>query len=234
MYNTPYPTQPAVQTQAPPPPYPPAGPAGPKGSWPRLALLVGAVIVLASFLPATLSKSAASARKAAYPQPAISISSGGNTSFRTGQSITFTVNVSAGKDLTFDWNVNGQTFTGPSVTTSFDQPGQQTAHVTATDPIGQSVDAQMSVNVLPPAPVACFTASPDSYSTYYYYVDASCSTGDIQNYIWDFGDGVTQNSYGSSYYHDYYPSKGTFTITLRVTDNYGQSDTTSQTVTVTG
>lgn len=233
MYNTPYPTQPAVQTQAPPPSYPPTGPGGAKRSWPRLALLVGAVIVLASFLPATLPRAVSAARKSAYPKPAISISAGG-ASFQTGQSVTFTVNVQSGKNLTYNWNINGQTYTGATVATTFDQPGQQTAHVTATDPIGQSADAQTSVNVLPPAPRACFTASPDPYSSYYFNFDASCSTGQVQQYAWSYGDGGTDSTFSSSDYHDYYPSTGSFTVTLTVTDAYNQSDTTTQTVTVTG
>lgn len=232
MYNTPFPTQSAVQ--APPAPNPPTGPTGGKRSWPRLALLVLVVIVAASFLPATLPKAASAARKAAYPKPAISISVGGS-SFQTGQSVTFTVNVQSGKNLKFDWSVNDQAYTGPSITTSFTDPGQETVHVTATDPIGQTADAQTSVNVLPPPPVACFTANPDSYSTYYYYFDASCSQGQIQQYVWTFGDNSSPDTtYGGGDYHDYYPNTGTFTVTLTVTDNYNQSNSVTRTITVTG
>lgn len=236
MYNTPFPTQPVVQTLAPPPSYPPVGPGGAKRSWPRLALLVGAVIVLASVLPATLPKAVSAARKSAYPKPAITVkvATGGAQTFHTGDQVSFSVDVQSGKNLTFNWNINGQTYTGATVTTTFDQPGQETAHVTATDPIGQSADAETSVNVLPPAPTACFTASADAFSSYYFDFDASCSTGQIQQYTWNFGDGGTDTSFSSSDYHDYYPSTGPFTVTLTVTDSYNQSDTTTQTITVTG
>jgi hypothetical protein len=199
-------------------------------------MLVGAVIVLASFLPATLPKAATAARKAAYPKPDISVTvaTGGTTTFHTGDSVSFTTHVTSGKNLTFDWDINGQKYSGPSVTTSFTDPGQVTVQVTATDPIGQSADAQTSVNILPPAPHACFQASPDPYSTYYYSFDASCSSGQIQTYTWSFGDGGSDNTGSYAEYHDYYPSTGTFTVTLTVTDGYNQTDTTTQTVTVTG
>ncbi|MGH2484496.1 MAG: PKD domain-containing protein [Ktedonobacterales bacterium] len=231
MYNTPYPTQPPTMT--PPAPYPPAGP-GQRRSWPRLALLVVGIIVLASFLPATLPKTAASARKAAYPQPVISITASAGSPYRTGNAVTFSVNVQAGKNLTYSWDVNGQNLTGPSVTTTFTDAGQGTAQVTATDPIGQQASAHVDFNVLPPPPVACFTDSPDFYSTYYIAFDATCAQGQIQQYNWDFGDGQTDQTFSPQDYHDYYPATGTFTVTLTVTDNYGQTNATTQTVTVTG
>jgi PKD repeat protein len=232
MYNTPYPTQPP--TMSPPAPYPPTGP-GQQRSWPRLALLVVGVIVLASFLPATLPKTAATARKAAYPLPAISITASAGSPYRTGAAVTFSVNVLKGKDLTYSWDVNGQNPTGPSVTTTFTDAGQGTVNVTATDPIGQQATAHMNFNVLPPAPVACFTASVDFYSTYAVNLDATCTQGQIQQYNWDFGDSSTPDqTFSPQDYHDYYPATGTFTVTLTVTDNYGQTGTTTQTVTVTG
>lgn len=236
MYNTPYPTQPPTMSPPapyPPAPYPPAGP-GQQRSWPRLALLVVAIVVLASFLPATLPKTAASARKAAYPQPAISITASASSPYRTGAAVTFSVNVLKGKDLKYSWDLNGQNPTGPSVTTTFTDAGQQTVNVTATDPIGQQATANLNFNVLPPAPVACFTASVDFYSTYAVNLDATCTQGQIQQYNWDFGDGQTDQTFSPQDYHDYYPATGTFTVTLTVTDTYGQTGTTTQTVSVTG
>lgn len=238
MYNTPYPTQPPTTTQAPPPSYPPAGPPSPaRSSWPRLAVLIAAIIVAASFLPATLPKSASAARKAAYPQPVIAAvvsNVGGSNTFHTGDQISFTVQVQAGKNLTYAWNINGQSYTGATVTTSFTDPGQQTASVTATDPIGQTANAQTSVTVLPPAPTACFNATQDSYFTSYYSFDASCSQGEIQQYFWDFGDGNVDNNSGSFVYHDY-AANGTYTVTLTVVDGYNQRSTPyTQTVTVSG
>jgi PKD repeat protein len=236
MYNTPYPTQPPTMSPPapyPPAPYPPTGPGQPR-SWPRLALLVVGVIVLASFLPATLPKTAATARKSAYPLPAISITASASSPFRTGADVTFSVNVLKGKDLTYSWKINGENPTGPSVTTTFTDPGQQAVNVTATDPIGQQASAQLSFNVLPPPPQACFTASVDFYSTYAVNFDATCTQGQIQQYNWDFGDGQTDQTFNPQDYHDYYPATGTFTVTLTVTDNYGQTGTTTQTVNVTG
>jgi serine protease len=63
--------------------------------------------------------------------------------------------------------------------------------------------------------------------------DGSASTDDhgIVRYAWDFGDGQTDTS-GAVVGHTY-ASGGTFTVRLTVTDGANQSDTESQSVTVT-
>jgi len=54
--------------------------------------------------------------------------------------------------------------------------------------------------------------------------------GDITNYTWDFGDNTT--GYGISTTHSY-SKAGTYVVNLTVTDNQGNTDKTSTTVTIT-
>lgn len=61
---------------------------------------------------------------------------------------------------------------------------------------------------------------------------ASADTdGSITIYQWDFGDGY--DGTGSVVTHQY-GAKGNYTVTLKVIDNYGQSDTYSKVITVSG
>jgi hypothetical protein len=62
--------------------------------------------------------------------------------------------------------------------------------------------------------------------------DASSSSdpdGTVVSYFWDFGDGNTENSLSATVIHSY-TVKGTYTVTLTVTDNDGLTDTTSHTI----
>lgn len=61
--------------------------------------------------------------------------------------------------------------------------------------------------------------------------NASQSTGNIVQYEWMFGDG--ENGTGPSVAHTFV-NAGTYTVTLKVTDNLGATDRQTATVTVTG
>jgi PKD repeat protein len=88
--------------------------------------------------------------------------------------------------------------------------------------------------LLPPngAPTADFTFSQPAEQGNPILFDASASTdldGTIVAYAWDFGDGTTNT--GQTVQHTY-SRGGTFTVILTVTDDRGQSATTTQQVTV--
>lgn len=57
--------------------------------------------------------------------------------------------------------------------------------------------------------------------------DAETSNDDgyITNYHWNWGDGTTTNGSNSAPSHTY-TAHGTYTVTLTVTDNVGQTDST--------
>ena len=77
-------------------------------------------------------------------------------------------------------------------------------------------------------PNASFSATPAGLTV---SVDATGSSddGSIASYAWDFGDGATDT--GVTTDHEY-TTGGEKTITLVVTDDMGQTDTVTETVTV--
>ncbi len=76
-----------------------------------------------------------------------------------------------------------------------------------------------------PGPAAAFTFQPSDLAVSF---DASTSSGTIKTYAWDFGDGTTGTGVKAS--HTY--AAGTYTVTLRVTDDRGATVTTSEQVLV--
>jgi subtilisin family serine protease len=83
------------------------------------------------------------------------------------------------------------------------------------------------------APVASFTATCPSNKSLCAF-DASSSTDDvgITSYTWDFGNGGATVSAADPIVKYTYKSKGTFTVTLTVTDGGGLQSSTKKTVTI--
>ena len=83
-----------------------------------------------------------------------------------------------------------------------------------------------------PEPVAIFTYEPEGpllESTVTFDASASFDDGAISLYKWNFGDGATAT--GPTVTHVYFAVK-TYTVTLTVTDEYGNTGSTSKQVTV--
>ncbi len=78
-------------------------------------------------------------------------------------------------------------------------------------------------------PTASFTSSVSSMTASFDGSLSSDKDGTIASYAWNFGDGGTAS--GGTARHTY-ASAGTYTVTLKVTDNRGASSTTSKSVTV--
>ncbi len=83
------------------------------------------------------------------------------------------------------------------------------------------------------APIADFSYSPMSPTTddTVEFTDLSTdSDGSIVSWDWDFGDGTTSTDQNPNHV---FSSEATFTVTLTVTDDFGDTGTLSQTITVT-
>ncbi len=87
------------------------------------------------------------------------------------------------------------------------------------------------------APTAAFTVStvsptPGAPVTFNAFASTAPSGSSISDYSWKFGDGTTLDKGGTSSASHTYAARGTYTVTLTVKTNHGQTDSSSQTVTV--
>src|SRR6266576_3888557 len=131
------------------------------------------------------------------------------------------------------WNFgDGQTSTVQNPSHSYGAAGTYTVTLTVTDNQGgtNSVSRNVTVTVPNQPPTANFTSSCSALSCNFTST-SSDADGSIASYAWTFGDGGTSTAQNPSHS---YAAGGTYTVTLRVTDNQGaQSTTTSKSVTVT-
>jgi PKD repeat protein len=134
--------------------------------------------------------------------------------------------------VSYAWDFcDGSGATGVTATHTYAAPGYYTITLTVTDNEGFTGSASRAVWWGPPIPppIAIFDVSVNWMTV---YVDGSASydaDGTIVSYAWDFGDGSTM--FGTKTEHTY-SAYGTYTITLRVTDNDGNVGSASEPVTL--
>ena len=111
------------------------------------------------------------------------------------------------------------------------------ASASTTDvPITVSVDnfaAKASSVTPPPAnvkPTAVIGSSANNLAVSFTGSGSSDSDGTVTDYAWNFGDGATSTATNPNHT---YTTAGPYTVTLKVTDNGGLTDTATKTVTVT-
>ena len=117
--------------------------------------------------------------------------------------------------------------------------GTYTVTLTATDDLGVSTAATATVTSTP-SPTASFsasatTATPASPGTAVSFNASGSSdpVGTITDYSWSFGDGSSVDDTGATPTASHaYATRGNYTVTLTVTNDYGQTAQTPQTVTV--
>jgi PKD repeat protein len=220
----------------PAPPPPPATPATRGERSLRTAILGAASLIVLLVIYFTLPGAAAGGVRSAYPtvHAAITILSGARDSQTVTENtpVQFSGAQSTGNDLTYAWDFgDGTTANGQVVTHTFANSSQgDTVTLTVSDPLGDSSQTghqdstSLMLRVYPAAPIALFTATPGAFdgTGIPYTFDASGSSGEnISDYQWDFGDGTPTVDGTSSESHEY-TSLGTFTVTLKVTDDVGQ------------
>ena len=181
-----------------------------------------------------------------YYQLTISTSRLFSTSFtvqppsgQTGQSISFSASAFGGSPpYTYSWNFgDGSTDVGATPSHAYSSSGIFDVTVAVTDSNSQTASGSQLITVSNPLPVSQlsvgFDYQPRSVTTATTVVFTTSVTGGTSpyHYQWDLGDGATSSGAYTSHLYAY---SGTYTIQLTVTDNKGQSYSTSQTVTVIG
>jgi large repetitive protein len=140
--------------------------------------------------------------------------------------------------LSYSWNFgNGTTGTGPLPTRTYTAPGTPyTVTLTARDEWGAMATATQTVTITePPGNVAPEPViNPPSCAKLVCNISgvgsADPNTGDTFTYLWNFGD-TTPTSTASAVSHTF-PSAGTYTVTLTVTDGWGKAKSTTRAITV--
>lgn len=115
---------------------------------------------------------------------------------------------------------------------TYDTEGTYTAKLKVTDNYGQTDTDTCIVRVLSNKPKASFTYTPQEptiQDTIFFYDTSNDPDGSVVSWNWDFGDGFTSTLKDLT--HDY-SDKGSYTVTLTVTDNDGNTDTIEEMITV--
>lgn len=134
-------------------------------------------------------------------------------------------NLSTGSIASYLWDFgdgSSSTLTNPSHI--YSKMGTWTVKLTAEGP-GGTANKQISnyISSRVPAPVADFSANPASGLVPFYVQFTNQSTGDITNYLWNFGDGETSNLIHPNHLYD---RGGQITAKLTATGPGGSSSKT--------
>lgn len=149
------------------------------------------------------------------------------------QDVFFNASASTPSSATFAWNFgDGSTGSGVTPVHDYGQAGTYTVTLTVTNDVGQSATTTRTITVAATSPqvFASFTFSPTMPGIdQEIFFDASASRPPNSRFSWIFGDG--RSGTGLSTTHRY-AQAGTYTVTLVVTNEFGQSSTTTRTVIV--
>ncbi|MGB7337512.1 MAG: PKD domain-containing protein, partial [Phototrophicaceae bacterium] len=142
------------------------------------------------------------------------------------------VNTTTGNATTYAWNFgDGRTSSEQNPTITYETPGTYLVTLTASGPGGATTTEEVPINVEQPlvAPVADFTADPESGSVELTVNFSNASDGSGLSYAWTFGDGGTSIDENPTHV---YTAQGSYTVTLIVTDPQNQVDTAELTINV--
>ncbi|MCV2395822.1 PKD domain-containing protein [Actinotalea sp. M2MS4P-6] len=140
-----------------------------------------------------------------------------------------------GTVVAYDWAFgDGATGSGATTSHTYAAGGTYTVTLTVTDDQGDTGSVTHDVTVSEPGtnqpPVAAFTATPSNLDVALDGTGSSDPDGTVVAYDWAFGDGATGS--GATTSHTY-AAGGTYSVTLTVTDDQGDTGSVSQDVTVT-
>jgi PKD repeat protein len=145
----------------------------------------------------------------------------------------------AGTITDYSWNFgDGTTLdsgTTPTVSHTYASPGVYTVRLTTTDDLG--VAGKVSEVITVDQPTAAFTANPTDPApgspTSFDATGSSDPEGTITDYSWDFGDGSPVEDDGSTATTSHtFAARGHYNVTVTITNSLGQTDSSTETVTV--
>ena len=163
-----------------------------------------------------------------------------------GETVTFDASVStpnSGTITSYTWDFDDgspiATETEPTTTHIYATYGTFNVTLTVTDSEGLTDTESKLITVYDP-PVAAFTYAPTTplvgKNVTFNASQSTDADGIIQSYFWDFDDGFTEMYVEginlTTVANHAYASKGTYNVTLTVTDNDGFTNSTWRTVTV--
>jgi gliding motility-associated-like protein len=136
---------------------------------------------------------------------------------------------STGNPTQWRWDLgNGVTSSLQHPSTTYFNPGTYTIKLVVRNAIGaDSVVKNSIINVFP-NPVINFKASDTSGCSplFVHFTDLTTTAGgNLTNWVWDFGDGSTDNSNNPSHV---YNTGGTYSVALKVSNSYGCTKTFSK------
>ena len=143
-------------------------------------------------------------------------------------SVSFT-DKSVGIVSSWSWSFgDGGSSTSQSPAYTYGSAGTYTVILTVSNSFGSS-SYQATITVIPPAPVANFSASPTSGAVPLSVQFTDASTGSVTSWSWTFGDGGTSTSQNPSHT---YTNPGTYTATLTASGPGGNSNPQTTSITV--
>jgi len=141
--------------------------------------------------------------------------------------------------IRYEWDFDGDGVVdaeGEKTSFTFSSEGKYTVKLKVTDSIGETDTDTCKVTVIKPIyePTAEFTYSPLEYEptildTVYFYDTSRDLDGSIVSWSWNFGDGHTSTIKDPTHK---YTDKGTYIVTLTVTDNDGYRASKDMIITV--
>ena len=142
----------------------------------------------------------------------------------------------SGASLVWTSSRDGQIGTGTSFTKTTLTAGTHTITLTAKDAQGATGTATRTITIVAPTnqpPTASFTWSCGKGNSRQCSFDASGSTDDtgIATYAWSWGDGTSDTKTAATAKHQW-SEKGTFNVTLTVTDRGGLTASVTKAVVV--
>ncbi len=141
-----------------------------------------------------------------------------------------TVNINAPNISTYNWNFgdgNSAVTSTQTISHIYNAAGVYTVRLIITDLIGCSDTLVKPLYITVNGPTAVFTSSTlgTCINTPITFTDSSYTDGThpIQNWIWNYGDGISDTLTASPYQHSY-SAGGLYTVSLKITDSNGCVD----------